>query len=338
MSSALLAVGFAVLYVLFRRRDRRLLRNGYFLVGALFFGLLAVLNALAAVVPAFGFAVVALLLMLPLAVLVLAAFLIGNGVTMLRAEGRSLANLLSLVAGLALVGLPVLILVLLATESRVAVTVAGLLVFVCSYLGVVFVAFLVSAIVYGRIRPGARPAAIVVLGSKIIDGRVPPLLRSRLDRALSVYRGLAATGSAPLLIPSGGQGVDETRAEGTAMAEYLLAQGADPADVRPEERATTTRENLVLSAAVQASAGRPGAVVAVTNNYHALRAAMIARDLGLDAEVLGSPTARYYVPSAFLREFAAVLVEQRTVHTILLALPFLAVAALLVLDPLLHGL
>lgn len=70
----------------------------------------------------------------------------------------------------------------------------------------------------------------------------------------------------------------------------------------------------------------------MTNSYHTLRAAMIARDLGLDTQVVGSPTARYYVPSAFLREFAAVLVEQRLVHAVVLGVPFLLGAVLLVLD------
>ncbi|GAB2581812.1 YdcF family protein [Microlunatus antarcticus] len=332
MSSLILAAVFAVLYGVFRQRDRRLLRNGVFLVGALFFGLVGVLGLLVETVPVLGVVVVALLALLPAAVLVLAGFLVANGLTMVRKEGRSLANLLSLVAGLAVLAVPVAAVLLAATRLRLGILLAVVLVFAASYLGVVFVAFLVYSLVYGRTRFSSQPAAVVVLGSRIIDGRVPPLLRSRLDRAVQVYRLAAQTGRPPLLIPSGGQGADETRPEGEAMAEYLLAQGVDPADVRPEERATTTRENLVLSAAVQEQAGRPGPVLAVTNSYHTLRAAMIARDLGLDAQVVGSPTARYYVPSAFLREFVAVLVEQRTVHAVVLGIPFLLGSVLLVLD------
>ena len=266
MTSLILAAVFAVLYVVSRRRDRRLLRNGVFLVGALFFGLVGVLGLLVETVPGLGLVVVLLLALLPAAVLVLAAFLVANGLTMVRKEGRSLANLLSLVAGLAVLAVPVVAVLLATTGLRLGVVLAAVLVFLASYLGVAFVAFLVYSLVYGRADPGTRPAAVVVLGSRIIDGRVPPLLRSRLDRAVQVYRLAAQTGQAPLIIPSGGQGADETRPEGEAMAEYLLTQGIDPADVRPEERATTTRENLVLSAAVQEQAGRPGPVVAVTNS------------------------------------------------------------------------
>ncbi len=327
-SSWVIAAVFVVLYVVYRRRDRRMLRNGFFLLGACGFGVLAVLGSLAAVVPGLGFLVLVAFALLPLAVLVLAVFLIGNGITMLRAEGRSLGNVLSLVTGVAVLALPVLVVALVRLQNGFGYVTAAVLIFVASYAGVVFVVFLGYSIAYGRMRPEQPPAAIVVLGSKIIDGRVPPLLRSRLDRGLAVYRAFRAQGRPVLIIPSGGQGADETRSEGAAMAEYLVDQGADPADVIAEEHSTNTRENLVLSAAVQRAAGRPGPVLAVTNNYHVLRAALIARRIGSDAEVIGSPTARYYVPSAFLREFVAVVVDQRKVHAVLLGVPFLAVTAL----------
>ena len=113
------------------------------------------------------------------------------------------------------------------------------------------------------------------------------------------------------------------------MAEYLITQGADPADVRPESRAVNTRQNLLLAQEIHAAAGRPGPVLAVTSNYHVLRAAVLAREVGSDAQVIGAPTASYYVPSAFLREFVAVLVQQRRAH-LLIVLPFLALTAIAV--------
>ena len=120
-----------------------------------------------------------------------------------------------------------------------------------------------------------------MLGSGLIRGEVPPLLRSRLDRALAIYRSVPTGGRRrPLLIPSGGQGADEPRPEGEAMAEYLVAQGADPDDVRAETASTSTRENLLLSREVQREAGREGRTLVVTNDYHVLRAALLARAVG----------------------------------------------------------
>ncbi|WP_198671809.1 YdcF family protein, partial [Desertihabitans aurantiacus] len=66
----------------------------------------------------------------------------------------------------------------------------------------------------------------------------------------------------------------------------------------------------------------PGLVV--TSSYHVLRAAMLARRLGLPAQAVGAPTARYFWPSAVLREYVAVLAEHLVVHvvlTLLVALP-----------------
>jgi uncharacterized SAM-binding protein YcdF (DUF218 family) len=329
VGSLLIAAVFLGLYGYYRRRDQRLLRNGVFLVATAWFALNGIVSLVAATVPGGSWVPVAILALTPLAIVVLAVFLIGNGVTMIRAERRSLGNLLSLIAGIAIFALPVLALGLVLSRNPVAVGAAALLFFLCSYLGAAFVVFLVYSWVYGRTSNDIVPSVVVVLGSRLINGQVPPLLRSRLDKALVLYQQGRAAGQAPLLIPSGGQGDDESRAEGEAMAEYLLSHGAEPADVRAELAARNTEQNLVLSAAVQDAAGRSGPVLVVTNNYHVLRTAVLARRIGSDAQVVGSPTARYYVPSAFLREFVAVLVEQRTLH-LALCLPFVALTALLI--------
>lgn len=329
--SIALAVVFGVAYLYYRRRDRRLLRNGLFLVAALGFGLVGALSLLVRVNPLFGVVLVALQLSIPLLVLLLAGFLLGNGLTMWRRESHSLANLLSLLAGLVLLALPVLAAVFVETGYPALVVTALLLFFLCVYFGVVFVVFLVYSVVYGHGANKMTPAAVVVLGSKLFDGRVPPLLRSRLDKSLEVYwRGVKA-GRAPLLIPSGGRGPDETRAEGAAMAEYLIDRGVRAEDVRPETEARNTEENLVFSSAVQASAGRTGPTLVVTNNYHVLRAAVLARRTGTNAQVVGAPTARYYIPSAFLREFIAIVVEQKRIHLVF-ALPVLLLTVVVALS------
>lgn len=332
MLSLALGAVLLVLYVSSRARDRRLLRNGVYLVAGASFVLAGALSLLSPVLPGLGLVVVALVALAPLAVLVLAVFAVVNGVIVIRAEGLSLATSLSLLAGVALLAMPALGLALLLSRTPAGLVAAAVLFFLCSYAGLVFVAFLVYSVVYARTTEAVRPAALVVLGSRVFGDKVPPLLASRLDRALQLYRAYAATGPAPLLVPSGGKGDDENVAEGATMAAYLVEHGADPADVRPEVNARNTRENLVLAAEVQRAAGRPGPVLAVTSSYHVLRAAVLAREVGSDTQVVGAPTARYYVPSAFLREFVAVVVEHLRLH-LLLVVPFvvLTVTGLLAL-------
>lgn len=327
MTSLILAALLGVLYVWLRRKDGRMLRNGVVLVAAVWFAIGGATELIARVFPAFDYVWLAILALAPLAVLVLAGFLIANGITMLRSEGRRLGNLLTLLLGVAILGLPVLALLLVFSANPLAIGLAFLLFFLCSYLGVVFVVFLAYAIAYGRMEHDVSPAAITILGSRLIGGKVPPLLASRLDKAVELYR--EAPEPKPVLIPSGGQGADESRPEGAGMAEYLIDAGVPAGDVLPESRARTTRENLRFSRQVQEDAGRAGSQLVVTNNYHVLRAALLARKYDVDAQVVGSPTARYYVPSAFLREFVAILSEHRVLNA-LLCLPFLGVTVLLV--------
>ena len=314
------------LYFYLCHRERRMLRNGVVLVAACYLALIEIGNLLFRWVPGMSYVYLLALALAPLAVLALAATLIRNGVAMFNSEGRRLGNVLSIVAGILLATLLPLALAMLHSLNPVAIGLAALLIFLCSYFGVVFVVFLAYALAYGRMPFKNAPQGIVVLGSRLIDGRVPPLLRSRLDKALQIYQ---RTMPRPLLIPSGGQGHDEPPAEGLAMADYLVGAGAAREHVVVEDKAVNTEENLLFSARIFEQAGRSGPLLVVTNNYHVLRAALLARRLGIDAEVVGSPTAKHYLPSAFLREYMAVMVEQKWLHA-LLCLPFMGSTALLV--------
>ena len=98
------------------------------------------------------------------------------------------------------------------------------------------------------------------------------------------------------------------------MREYLLERGVPDDDVVQEDQATTTEENLRYSKQLLAERGLNGRVVAVTNNYHVFRTAVLSHKQGLRLQVIGAPTAWYFVPSAFLREFVALLVRNPVVH------------------------
>lgn len=132
----------------------------------------------------------------------------------------------------------------------------------------------------------------------------------RIDRAIALYRDERAAGRHPVLVMSGGQGSDETCSEAGAMGRYALDKGIPADDLLLETRSATTRQNLLFTRDLVAADPRlgPGARgVAVTSNYHALRAATLARSLGLGVDALGAPTAGYFWPSAVLREFVAIL-------------------------------
>ena len=289
--------------------DRRRLRNGVFLVsGAVlaWIGLLLVSGNNSVPV----LMTLALGLLLVVSVPVLAVFLVLNGLIMLRREGRSPANLLSLLAGLAVVAVPLALAALQTAEPglRVLTWVAALL---AGYVGFVFVSYVVYSLIYSNLPPRRHPEYVVVLGSGLAGGSVPPLLAARLDAAVRLYRGKRG-GSIKALIPSGGQGAGEHLPEGTAMARYLQEKGIPASRIIVEDRATTTMENLDFSRELMERPDAP--VTVVTSSYHVFRAAMFTRRAGLRAHVTGARTAGYFIPSAFLREFIAILATYRWIN------------------------
>jgi uncharacterized SAM-binding protein YcdF (DUF218 family) len=129
-----------------------------------------------------------------------------------------------------------------------------------------------------------------------------------------------------MLIVSGGKGDDERVAEASAMASYLTARGFPADRLLLEDRSRNTEENLVFSKAIMDGL-RPGArATIVTSDFHAFRAALLARRLGIRGQVTGARVAWYYRPSAVLREFAAVFLQYRVIN--------LGILALLVVAPL----
>lgn len=328
----LLVVGVVLLGVFAVRfcRDRRRLGHGvYLLLGTAFVGAWAVDRLADDDLPV----VLAPLLVLlsPLLVLVLAGLLIANGAQLVRREGWRIPNLLPFGLGIALLAPYVVLALALSTENFWFVVLLASLTTAIGYIGFLFAAFLLYTLCYGLLPYRRGMEAIVVHGAGLVEGDVPPLLAARLDRALEVYRGEAERGRAPLLIVSGGRGSDEEVSEASAMAEYLIDHGVPEDHVVLEDRSGTTEENLLFTKRLLGERGAAARMVLVTSNFHILRTAILARRLDLDAEVTGAETAFYYLPSAFLREFAALLVAYKWTNVVagvaLVSLPALALLA-----------
>lgn len=239
----------------------------------------------------------------------LVIFLLYSGLTILRKESRSLGNALALLAGNGLFFLPATMR-MLAPSDTVSTDTAYMLRYgahltvklIVFYFGFTFTAFIAAWLLYQRRRIRTEPEAIIVLSSRLTKGKVPPLLAARLKRGFAVQ---SQFGSRPTIITSGGQGADEPRPEGEAMRDYLIEHGAEPSRVVAETESRTTEENLRFSRKLLSEPNAP--VVVATNNYHVFREALLSRSLEMHAHVVGAPTAWYYFPSAFIREFVGVI-------------------------------
>lgn len=125
--------------------------------------------------------------------------------------------------------------------------------------------------------------AIVVLGVAQYDGRPSPQLRARLEHALELW----ASGRAPRIITTGGNQPGDRFTEAEASANFLIDAGVPSEVITQENVGASTRESLKGVREIAATKGI-SSVLIVTDPYHALRARLIAQDLGLVAFV--SPT------------------------------------------------
>lgn len=182
-------------------------------------------------------------------------------------------------------------------------------------------------------RTPARPFRdVVILGGGLIGRKPGRLLMNRLDKGVECLMRSAAddgnlhgaypgdgsqlpAGARPSavaerrVIVSGGQGSDEVISEAAAMREYLIERDVPEGRIFMEDRSRTTAENLRFSRALIAELDdkerlEPQGAVIVTNDFHALRTALLARRAGFaDAQVVSCRTLAYYFPAAFIREF-----------------------------------
>ena len=152
----------------------------------------------------------------------------------------------------------------------------------------------------------AQVDAIIVLGAGMVDGRVSQILARRVEKAAEIYHQLPEP--KPVVMMSGGQGVDEPRAESEAMYDYALEIGLSSAAIIQESQAINTVENLRRSQRILQELGEynPSCVV-VTSDFHCRRAQRIAELLGLRAIAAGATTPRRIQIHSYLREIAALL-------------------------------
>jgi uncharacterized SAM-binding protein YcdF (DUF218 family) len=127
--------------------------------------------------------------------------------------------------------------------------------------------------------------AIVVMGAAQYDGTPSPQLAARLDEVVRLW----PEGLAPLVVTTGGKRPGDRFTEAEASAAYLTERGVPEAAIVLENDGSTTYESLEGVAELLEARG-VRSVLIVTDPYHALRARMIAEEVGLDAHVAPTTT------------------------------------------------
>lgn len=266
---------------------------------------------------------------IPFGTVALVVFLLANTFVVVRREGLSLSHLLPGLFALFIVFVCVAMPVFVLVQAPPIVLALSLLVAMeGSYVAFTFAALLLYSWLYRRLPKRRDYDYIVVHGAGLSGTKPTPLLAARLNKGVELWeRG----GRRAIIVASGGQGADEQVSEAQAMHDYLVDECGVPVDaVIMEDRSTTTMENLRNSKALMDARSGAGAYRAavVTSDYHVFRTAEYAHKIGLAADGVGSKTARYYWPTAFIREYVAVSTAHRWPFVVIfvLWLPLAAIA------------
>ena len=297
------AIIWGILFTWSYRKEPRQFKNAIFFLLMLIFalGACAIYTNDIGIVLLLGIAI-------PFAPIITVGFLLVNAWIVIRREGFSLPNVLPALLALAIVawiiGIPVGIGI---SHSRVVISLSALLLVLGLWFFFSFVALLVYSWFYRRLPRKRRFDYIIIHGAGLRGEEPTPLLRGRIDKALELWK---AQGAHAILIPSGGQGSDEVISEAEAMARYLSSRGVPQDSILLEDRSTTTMENLLFAKHLLEARGLGAYRCAfVTSDYHVFRTSLYASKVGLKGDGIGSKTAGYYFPTAFIREFIAITKE-----------------------------
>lgn len=245
----------------------------------------------------------------------LVMFLI-EGIKVVRHEGFSPANLLSLVFAVLWFGF-LFIWPAVGTWQTGSLGMALYIIvsFSAVYMLSLMAMFVLSALLnLVHLRKRRRLDYIVVLGSGLDGSRVPPLLAGRIDRGIQLLK----YNPKARLILSGGQGPGEDLPEGEAMAAYALERGVEPWRVLAERESANTEENLRFSRRLME--GKRPRVAIVTTGYHVFRALILAKKQWLRCVGFGAKTKWYFTLNATLREFAGYLSLTRRRHMLVIGI------------------
>jgi len=129
----------------------------------------------------------------------------------------------------------------------------------------------------------AQPADIIlVLGAAEYRGKPSPVLRARLDHALSLYK----KGLAPRILTTGGAGGDPVYTEGAVGRSYLVSQGVPSEAIIVEPEGESTVYSTAAAAEIMRRMELKSCIV-VSDGYHIYRVKKLLESRGLT--VYGSP-------------------------------------------------
>ena len=156
----------------------------------------------------------------------------------------------------------------------------GVCIALVSYVGIASV----SLIWAGTHQDSKTVDAIVVMGAAQYDGVPSPLLASRLEHALNLWK----QKQAPMIAVTGGKQAGDRFTEGDTSRRWLTDRGVPVADIIVESAGHSTWESINNLAPLLNNAS-VRTVVVVSSSWHVQRAALSLEELGFSAQSSASP-------------------------------------------------
>jgi uncharacterized SAM-binding protein YcdF (DUF218 family) len=179
-------------------------------------------------------------------------------------------------------------------------------------LAVLWAVTLLAVILTGLRDEAQRADAIVVMGAAQYRGRPSPVLRARLDHAITLWN----QGLASRVILTGGTNEGDTASEAAVSRAYLSGRGVPDSALLMETEGRSTSQSMRGVATLMRGRRLQDALF-VSDPYHLLRVQVLARRNGMRAFTSPTPigagrmlrrwpeamTESFKVPIAFLAEW-----------------------------------
>ena len=135
-----------------------------------------------------------------------------------------------------------------------------------------------GAVLTWALQDDARKAdAIIVMGAAQYQGRPSPVLRARLDHALSLWQ----RGLAPRLLLTGGTAEGDTASEAAVSRAYVMNHGVPDSAILLENEGRTSAQSLRTAVDLLHARELRTAIV-VSDPFHMLRLELLGRRYGID--------------------------------------------------------
>lgn len=164
---------------------------------------------------------------------------------------------------------------------------------------VIYVSILHFTIIhYAQMSPPKNVPYVIVLGAKVNNDQMSLSLYHRAKTALNY---LIENPDSKVVV-TGGQGLDESITEASAIEKFLIENGIDQKRILVEDTSTSTYENLKNTYDLYSIKE----AVIVTNTFHSYRANYLASQLNMTTYPLNAKTPSSVKIKSYIREYLAI--------------------------------